>query len=474
MIQKIEMIDPRELFVGKTNPRKEFDGPAMKRLERSIAEIGINQNLIVRAGKGPAGEGFEIVAGERRWRAAMVLGLGEVPCVVRELSDLETVALQLVENIQREKLSPVEEAGGVSDLLGMGLDRAAVAKCLGKDAAWVQVRMDLGELPEVAKRAVSSGRLGLGAVADLVRVEGSERQAFVQEILKMGAQVTDEQVQMMVWERYERPRANLKLWAAWWETTGEARGGGRLEDPEGWAEYVRPYGEAVAPFKLVQDTIGGIAARAGEESVTWGQLAEVHGVPTLAVPVGGVREDMQNVVRVIDRGAVEAAERAAKSAKQPYTIGPKLRALEKKAESAAAKAGVSMAQIPERGRGFVADIEAETPEGRREELKQYPWNPWAIAEAWGALESGGARIAQVLVDVMDLEAAGWRDRAAAALGVLERNLVEFSLEEFGSLHPVVIWRVLDRWGGVDDAKPHARIAAALGMLEFWKNAIEAR
>ena len=118
-----------ELEPNREQPRREFDEKAMAELADSIAQHGLLQPLLVRP---LFGGGYQIVAGERRWRAARMAGLSEVPAVVREMSDHEVMELALIENLQREDLTPLEEANGYQTLLDKyGMTQEEVAKTVG-------------------------------------------------------------------------------------------------------------------------------------------------------------------------------------------------------------------------------------------------------------------------------------------------------------------------------------------------------
>ena len=114
-----------EIEPNREQPRKNFDDESISALAESIKQHGILQPLLVR----PYGSGYQIVAGERRWRAARMLGLSEVPVQIKELSDLEAMQIALIENLQRENLNPVEEAKGYSELVeSFGMTQEDVAK----------------------------------------------------------------------------------------------------------------------------------------------------------------------------------------------------------------------------------------------------------------------------------------------------------------------------------------------------------
>jgi ParB family transcriptional regulator, chromosome partitioning protein len=140
-------------------PRTRFDDAKLEELAQSIASHGILQPLLVRR----RGEGFEIIAGERRWRAAQRAGLQEVPVVVRELSDSVALEQSLIENIQREDLDAIEEARAFDNLLAEhGYTQERLATSVGKDRSTIANSLRLLKLPAAVQRMVSEGELSMG------------------------------------------------------------------------------------------------------------------------------------------------------------------------------------------------------------------------------------------------------------------------------------------------------------------------
>jgi ParB family chromosome partitioning protein len=140
-------------------PRLDFTPEALADLESSIREHGILQPIVVR----PAGEGFQLVAGERRLRAARNVGLPGIPAVVREVSDAQMLALALVENLQRENLNPIETGRAYRDLLATpGLTQEDVAKVVGKSRVSIANTLRLLDLPQELQDHVSRGTLSAG------------------------------------------------------------------------------------------------------------------------------------------------------------------------------------------------------------------------------------------------------------------------------------------------------------------------
>ena len=155
-----------ELEPNREQPRRELDEKAMAELADSIAQHGLLQPLLVRP---LFGGGYQIVAGERRWRAARMAGLSEVPAVVREMSDHEVMELALIENLQREDLTPLEEANGYQTLLDKyGMTQEEVAKTVGKSRPAVANALRLLHLPEAIRELVERGELSAGHARTLL------------------------------------------------------------------------------------------------------------------------------------------------------------------------------------------------------------------------------------------------------------------------------------------------------------------
>ncbi|MFO7759900.1 MAG: ParB/RepB/Spo0J family partition protein [Roseovarius sp.] len=143
-------------------PRRNFNGDALYELSQSISEHGIIQPLIVRANPRSDGD-FEIVAGERRWRAAQMAKLHEIPVIIREFSDTEVLEVAIIENIQRADLNPVEEAMGFNQLmLKFGHTQEKLAEVLGKSRSHIANAVRLLNLPDEALTYLREGRLSSG------------------------------------------------------------------------------------------------------------------------------------------------------------------------------------------------------------------------------------------------------------------------------------------------------------------------
>lgn len=170
-------------------PRRGFDDEALSELETSIRENGLLQPIVLR----PAARGFELVAGERRFRALQRLGWETAPAIVRELSDEQMLLLSLVENLQREELNAIEEAVAYQQLVdGFGLTQAQVAKRVGRNRSTVANSLRLLTLPAEAREMVASGALSAGHARAVLSVEDEEgRIRLAREISARGLSVRE-------------------------------------------------------------------------------------------------------------------------------------------------------------------------------------------------------------------------------------------------------------------------------------------
>lgn len=168
-------------------PRKDFSTESLQELADSIKEKGIVQPLIVRERDGH----LELIAGERRWRAAQLAGLAQVPVIVREANDLETLELALIENLQRENLNPVEEALGYRQLITQfNLSQEEAAGKVGKSRVAVANALRLLNLPSDIQIWVRDGRLSVGHAKVILGLPSGEEQSLAgQRVLKEGLTV---------------------------------------------------------------------------------------------------------------------------------------------------------------------------------------------------------------------------------------------------------------------------------------------
>lgn len=161
-----------EIEPNREQPRKNFSDEAITALAESIRDHGMLQPILVR----PMEDGsYRIVAGERRWRAARMLGLDEVPVNIKEMTDTEAAQLALIENLQRENLNPVEEAMGFKELIEKyGMTQDAVAKTIGRSRSSVSNSMRILTLPDRILNMVEDGELSLGHAKALLSFENED------------------------------------------------------------------------------------------------------------------------------------------------------------------------------------------------------------------------------------------------------------------------------------------------------------
>lgn len=163
-----------EIEPDKDQPRKDFDDTALSELAASIGQHGLLQPIAVRSAPGGA---YKIIAGERRWRAARLAGLTEVPVVIKDVTEAEAMELALIENLQREDLDPVEEAFGYRQLMDKcQLTQEQAAKKLGKSRSAVANSLRLLNLPQELLPLLKSGALSAGHAKVLLGLESAELQ----------------------------------------------------------------------------------------------------------------------------------------------------------------------------------------------------------------------------------------------------------------------------------------------------------
>ncbi len=187
---------------NRDQPRKDFDEGALAELSQSIMQYGVLQPILVRPL--PLG-GYQIVAGERRFRASRMAGLTEIPAVIRELSDNETMELALIENLQREDLTPIEEAKGYKTLIDTySMSQEQVAQSVGKSRPAVANTMRLLLLPDDVIEMVEKGELSSGHARALLALENKAMMSnLAQEIVKKN--LTVRQVEKIVKDLLKSP-----------------------------------------------------------------------------------------------------------------------------------------------------------------------------------------------------------------------------------------------------------------------------
>jgi ParB family chromosome partitioning protein len=185
--ERVEYVALTRISRCPFQPRKDFSEETLRELADSIQAQGIVQPLIVRR----RGEDYELIAGERRWRAAQRLGLTEAPVIVREADDRAVLELALIENLQRENLNPIEEAQGYSQLIEQfQLTQEMAATKVGKSRAVVANALRLLKLDPALQAHVRDGRLSVGHAKVILGLVGAEEQKLAAErVLKQGLNV---------------------------------------------------------------------------------------------------------------------------------------------------------------------------------------------------------------------------------------------------------------------------------------------
>jgi len=202
--------EPSEVEIGSIvpgpmQPRTHFDEASLESLAESIRSHGIVQPLLVRR----RGDGYELIAGERRWRAAKLAGISRVPVVVKEVPDDSLLEIALIENIQRENLNPIEEAQAYKKLIEtVGLTQEALASRVGRDRSYITNYLRLLKLPDDVQQLVKEGRLSTGHARALLALSHQDLQRRIaRQIIDGGLSVraTEQLVQKASEEKPRRP-----------------------------------------------------------------------------------------------------------------------------------------------------------------------------------------------------------------------------------------------------------------------------
>ncbi|MDQ7985075.1 ParB/RepB/Spo0J family partition protein [Pseudomonas sp. G34] len=195
---------------GKYQPRRDMDVTALEELAQSIKTHGVMQPIVVR----PVGDGrYEIVAGERRWRATQQAGLERIPALVRELPDEAAIAMALIENIQREDLNPIEEAMALQRLQQeFQLTQQQVAEAVGKSRVTITNLLRLIALPEEVKTLLSHGDLEMGHARALLGLPVEQQTEGARHVVARGLTVRQTEALVRQWlTTQERPTATTKV-----------------------------------------------------------------------------------------------------------------------------------------------------------------------------------------------------------------------------------------------------------------------
>jgi ParB family chromosome partitioning protein len=199
--QRVVPID--QIRGSKLNPRKEFKEEDLAELSESIRQKGIVQPIVVRPDR--IGGGYEIVAGERRWRASQRAGLHSMPVIVRELTDQEVLELGIIENVQRADLNAIEEAAGYRELIErFGYTQDQLAEVIGKSRSHLANTLRLLKLPDSVRDMVQEGKLTAGHARALVGREDAE--ALAQRIIERDMNVREVEAMVQSADLPPRPK----------------------------------------------------------------------------------------------------------------------------------------------------------------------------------------------------------------------------------------------------------------------------
>ena len=199
------MLDVECMEPNPSQPRKRMEREALEELASSIRTEGIIQPLLVRSAKTPGR--YEIIAGERRWRAAKMAGLREVPAYVREMSDQDVMVAALVENLQREDLNPAEEARALQELKErLALTQEELAQRLGKSRSMVANSLRLLQLPQAALESLEEGAISAGHARSLLALapDGDAMAGFLARMLAYKLSVRDCEDAVAHWKKQGR------------------------------------------------------------------------------------------------------------------------------------------------------------------------------------------------------------------------------------------------------------------------------
>ncbi|MEW6119020.1 MAG: ParB/RepB/Spo0J family partition protein [Pseudomonadota bacterium] len=184
----LRMMKLSQLAPGKYQPRTQMDSESLQELADSIRAQGLMQPILVRE----AGSGYEIIAGERRWRAAQLAGLAEVPVLLREVADNAVAAMALIENIQREDLNAIDEAQGLHRLIQeFGMTHDAVAQAVGKSRAAVSNLLRLLNLSRPVQDMLTAGLIEMGHARALLPLNAAQQRELAHEIETKGLSVRE-------------------------------------------------------------------------------------------------------------------------------------------------------------------------------------------------------------------------------------------------------------------------------------------
>ena len=185
----VRYVKIHDIMPNANQPRKTFNEEKIEELAASIREHGIIQPIVVRK----RSRGYEIVAGERRWRAAIKAELSQVPCLIRNLDDEQNMLIAIIENMQREDLNPIEEAEGLRQMTEtFGMTQEQVSRSVGKSRPYITNSMRLLKLPEYIRESIADGRISAGHGRTLIAASDEDmRRSIWEKMIKEGLSVRE-------------------------------------------------------------------------------------------------------------------------------------------------------------------------------------------------------------------------------------------------------------------------------------------
>lgn len=264
---EVKLLPISAIRPNQHQPRKEFDPDALADLAASIKSQGVLSPILVRPL--PDGEGYELVAGERRTRASKMAGLTEIPALVRELSDMETLAIALIENLQREDLNAIEEAKGFQQLLkDFGLSQEELARQVGKSRSALANSLRLLNLPDDIQADIQTGVLTAGHGRAIMAVENGTSHDLYERIKQFNLSVRQAEAEAGFWKEH-----------------------GRLAEPEELYGTAKPQGKVTrgkrAP-RLRDESLQSLQDKLGQALGVSVKITGEPGKGTLAISYGSV------------------------------------------------------------------------------------------------------------------------------------------------------------------------------------------
>lgn len=258
-----------QLQAGKYQPRQAMDQSSLDELAESIRSQGVMQPLLVRP-VGAAGQKFEIIAGERRFRAAQLAGLSEVPVIVREVDDQAALAMALIENLQRQDLTALEEAQGIDRLIQeFGLTHEQAAKAVGRSRSATTNLLRLLQLPAAVQTMLRDGALDAGHARALLPLQATAQRALAERIVREQLSVRDAE------------RLVTKLQSGSISGKGSAKKAGRPMSRD-WVRVQEQVSDGIGlPVSLKQGR-----GAAGEMTIRFSSLEELDGLIARLLPQG--------------------------------------------------------------------------------------------------------------------------------------------------------------------------------------------